>query len=159
MAEKIKHVQRGMSLLEAMIAVVLVLIGVLGTASFRYHSAFQVRKADVHNGGARVGSLLLETWKGVAGRVDFAAEDVLAGELDISAHVSGPSVPSGFTQTGNYHISADGVNYYATLSYKEEDFSHPRILNVQVGWLNHYTAGTIGSEDQKVTLAKYVEAE
>jgi len=159
MSGKIKHVRRGLSLIEAMFAIVLVLIGVLGTASFRYHSVFQVRKADVHNGGARVGSLLLETWKGVGGHVDFAVEDALAGDLDISAHVSGPSVPPNFTQAGNYHISADGVNYYATLSYKDEDFLHPRILNVQVGWLNHYTTGTIGSEDQRVTLAKYVEVE
>lgn len=156
---KIKHIRSGLSLVEGMVAVVIVVVGVLGTASFRYHSAFQVRKADVYNGGGRLGSLLLETWKGVGGEIDFAAEEVLSSELAISAGVSGPSVPSGFTQAGHYHVLVDGVNYYATLSYKDADLLHPRILNVQVGWLNRYTAGPIGDEDQRVTLAKYVEVE
>ena len=63
----LKQNRRGVTLIEIMVAIVVIVVGVLGAMMYRYHSALDARKADVHVGAGRVALLILEGWKGAAG--------------------------------------------------------------------------------------------
>lgn len=68
-------------------------------------------------------------------------------ELTIYDNAPGPAVPDGFSTLDsgtntNYRFVVNGVNYYATLSFKDEEVGEPRILNVCVAWMNDYQTWT-----------------
>lgn len=83
----------GLTLIELMIAITVVVIGILGAMMYRYHSALDARRADVKMGAARVGLLLLEEWKGTLGT----------------------TMPSDISETG-LNVTVAGNNYTVTLS-------------------------------------------
>ena len=171
------------TLIEIIIAILILSIAALSTSGFRYYSALDTRKADVQLTAARLASLILSTWKGSGGYSGYSKYDliggfdpldpndydidydyvtydpedydydtdetdplVLAQELTIYDNAPGPAVPDGFSALDsfvnpNYRIVINNVNYYATLSYKDE-VSEPRILNVCVAWMNNYQTWT-----------------
>lgn len=78
--------------------------------------------------------------------------------LTIYDYAPGPAVPEGFNPLDsgtnpNYRIIVNDVNYYATLSYKDE-VGEPRILNVCVAWMNDYQMWT-EQPYQSVKLTTY----
>ncbi len=78
--------------------------------------------------------------------------------LTIYDDAPGPAVPDGFNALDsgtnpNYRIVVNNVNYYATLSYKDE-VGEPRILNVCVAWMNDYQVW-IEQPYQSVKLTTY----
>ncbi len=123
------------SLVEVMVAMVILAIAVLGAMGFRYYSALDARKADVQNYAARVSSLLLESWKGLGGLERFDPVEAFEDEFEISESELVPPAPSGFTKLGGYQIEFYHTTYYATLSYKEATLSVPRALNVSTFWV------------------------
>jgi len=83
---------------------------------------------------------------------------VLIPGLIIYDNAPGPAVPDGFNALDlfvnpNYRIVVNNVNYYATLSYKDE-VSEPRILNVCVAWMNDYQTWT-GQSYNSVQFTTY----
>lgn len=81
---------------------------------------------------------------------DYDTEDPSSIEfcpgLTIYDDAPGPAVPNGFNALDpgtnpNYRMVVNNVNYYATLSYKDE-VGEPRILNVCVAWMNDYQTWT-----------------
>lgn len=71
---------RGYSLVDIMIAVVVLEVAVIGTSSYRYYSVLDERKAAAEVTAAGTAALLLESWRGVrksntleatAGRHDY----------------------------------------------------------------------------------------
>lgn len=81
----------GLTLIEIMVAITVIIVGVLGAVMYRYSSALHARKADVHAGAGRVALLILEGWKGAAGNPaydpssDIGLEVLNSDDIDISA--------------------------------------------------------------------------
>lgn len=87
MKSKPRKNRSGITLIEIMIALVIIVVGVLGAMMYRYHSALDARKADVHVGAGRVALLLLEGWKGAAGNEDYDPRTIGGvGASDISIY-------------------------------------------------------------------------
>lgn len=187
----------GLTLVEVMVAIVVIMIAVIGAMGYQYHSALDARKADVQITAARLGSMLLYDWKGSGGYSGYSNYDVndltdfgddpcdydpdydydiynpedydydiydtndvvLAPVLEVYYNCPGPAIPDGFSaldaeSNPNYRIVANGVNYYATLSYKDE-VGEPRVLNVCVAWMNDYQTWSDSEPYQSVNLTTY----
>ncbi len=128
--------RRGMSLVGTMVAVVILLIAVIGTSSFRYYSAMDTRRADAQTAAARIALTLCESWRGISGDVTYNPITYLGTNLPITQTATGPEKPSDFTLLGRYAIELDdihGVTHYATLSWKDIQ-PGLRALNVIVAW-------------------------
>lgn len=131
--------RRGMSLVGTMVAVVILLIALIGTSTFRYAAALDVRRASAHTTAARVALALGESWRGIKG--DITLDPTLLGSSDMSVSASswnGHETPDDFTLLGNYAVvlnsdDSDSVNYYATMSWKDVQ-PGLRALNVSVAW-------------------------
>ena len=61
----------GMTLVEVMMAMAILIVAILGAMMYRYHSALNARRADVQMGATRIGLLILEGWKGSMGSEDY----------------------------------------------------------------------------------------
>ncbi len=113
----------GLTLIEIMVTISVIVIVVMGVAAYRYHSALNVRRADIQITAARLALFLLDNWKGQGGNSNYDPYQATLGPgLTIYNNAPGPAVPSGFTAldaTPNYRIAANGVSYYTTLSYKD----------------------------------------
>jgi prepilin-type N-terminal cleavage/methylation domain-containing protein len=149
---------QGITLVEVMIAMVLLAVAVLGAMGFRYYSATDARKADMYNNAARFSSLLLESWKGIGGLERFDPIQTFGQEFEITESEIGPPVPSGFTGLARYRIDFDRLNYYVTLSYKDATATEPRTLNVDTSWLLNHQSMYDPSTDIYVELPELRES-
>ena len=112
-----RHHCHGLTLIEVFVSLLIVAVAVVGAMMYRYYSTSNARIADVHAGAGRVGLLVLEGWKGAAGRADYDPEanigpNVLASS-DISIAASG----------SDYLVQLTGgtnTSYYITLSYDDD---------------------------------------
>lgn len=146
----------GVTIVEIMVAIVIILVAVIGATGFRYHSALDARKADVKITAGRIGSLLLEGWVGTGGQLTYDPVAEYGTDMNISVSAAGPAVPTGFTKLDSFRIVANRANYYATLSYRGSTPTQAGQLNIFVAWLHGYQAGTVSSSDQSVKLTGYV---
>ncbi len=114
----------GLTLIEVMVAITVIVIGVLGAMMYRYHSALDARKADIKIGAARVGLLLLEDWKGRHG-ITLPSDIV---ETDLNVTGSG----------GNYTVTlggGTGATYNAILTTTPDSLDGSmKELRVEVFW-------------------------
>ena len=134
-ADRIRR-RRGMSLVGTMVAVVILLIAVIGTSSFRYCAALDARRADAQTSAARIALMLCESWSGVDGAVTYNPILQLGSDLVVTQSITGPAKASDFTLLGTYKVvlkDFHGVNHYATLSWKDVQ-PGLRALNVVVAW-------------------------
>jgi len=151
--------RNGMTLVELMVAVAVVVIAIVGAMVYRYHSALAARRADIRMTGTRVASMLLEGWvaaKGYASYNPVAVITDLDSDMEITTSGSGPAVPGGFTQLGKYYVRVNSSDYYATLSYKSEASDKVRLLNADVAWKHRYMTGGITSTDPSAKMTTYV---
>ena len=124
----------GVTLIEVMLAILILSIAVFGASGYRYHATLDARKADMHSTAARIGLLLCESWRGVKGTETYDPTAYFASELTITTI----TVPyefeyTGFTLLGGYAVVLNGANYYAILSWKDV-YTGLRALNVVVAW-------------------------
>ncbi len=136
----------GLTLIEIMVALTVIIVGVLGAMMYRYSSALGARKADVQVGAGRVGLLILEGWKGAGGRANYDPEAEIGVENDL-----GPSDII-ITKSGDGYEAqlAGGTGGYYYVESSFQDFSSPndkatptemiRELRVDVTW--ELSAGT-----------------
>ena len=59
------------TLIETMVAMVVLAIAALGALGYQYHAALQVRIAHAQTTGTRTAQLLLEDWKSTGGSEDY----------------------------------------------------------------------------------------
>jgi hypothetical protein len=116
--KKLKRI-RGVSLVEVMLAITITFIGFLGTTSYRYQASFDAKKADIQNSSSQIALLLVEDWRGIKGSDTFNPVSHFSSALTIEKTNSGPAKDADFTLLGNYKITADLVDYYITLSWKD----------------------------------------
>jgi len=129
---------RGVSLVDTMIAVTILLIAFIGTSSFRYSAALGGRKAKAQTAAARIALMLCESWRGISGDVTFDPTELCGSNLDIDTLEANLDKPLDFNLLGSYTVVLDtndsyNINYYATLSWKDVQ-SGLRALNVVVAW-------------------------
>ncbi|MHC4645457.1 MAG: type IV pilus modification PilV family protein [Planctomycetota bacterium] len=148
----------GVTLIEIIVATVVILVAIIGAMSYRYYSILDARNAKVYATAGRVGSLLLENWRGTGGRStpgeQFDPQDLRFGSGLIRSAISaaGPAVPVDLQAFGTYAFIVDGATYYATLSYRDDAAEDLRVLNVCVGWPDKYPSGAYTNADQAAAL-------
>ena len=132
---KIRY-RRGVSLVDTMVAVTILLIAIIGTSTFRYAAALDGRRADANTTAARIALTLCESWRGIKGDQAYDPTALLDTGLQVAAG-EGPVKPEDFTLLGSYTLQFNddaGVNnYMATLSWKDIQ-PGLRVLNVVVAW-------------------------
>ena len=139
--------QNGFTIVEAIVAMLVIAIAVLGTMSLRYQSRLDNRWAEVGMAAARLGLMLAETWRGEGGNETFDVVTTFGTDVNIETS-EGPAEPSGFTLVGKYHTVLNSIDCYTTLSYKDiyADF---RALNVIVTWEQRSTEVILADETDK----------
>jgi len=146
-ADRIRR-RRGVSLVSIMVAVVILLIALIGTSSFRYCAAMDARRADAQTAAARIALMLSESWSGVNGVLTYDPIVQLGDDLTVTQSNTGPAKPADFTLLGTYRVvlkDIHGMNHYATLSWKDVQ-PGLRALNVVVAWAQR-GAGADGVEN------------
>jgi hypothetical protein len=119
-----------------MIAIVIIMMGLLGTVTFRYTAALDGRRANAQTTAARIALMLCESWRGINGDETYDPATHFGLDLTVTEG-TGPDCPDDFTLLGSYTISCNrGTvtdNYLTTLSWKDIQ-SGLRALNVVVAW-------------------------
>jgi Tfp pilus assembly protein PilV len=150
--------QTGFALIETVISAAILLIAVIGASGFRYYTALEARKAAAQITAARIGLLLCESWRGLSGDEDYNPATHLSSTLTIDEG-AGPDEPEDFTPLGSYAITLDGVNYYTTLSWKEET-PGLRALNIIVTWdQRDQGQSDIDDADKSLSLTSFAATE
>lgn len=149
---------RGATLIEVMVAALVLMIIFIGVLSYLYFCAMNARRADVQVRAGRLGLLLLEGWKTVEGNANYDVvsnfDELPLGDFDNPGTL--PDIPAlpNLLQGRSYRINIDGVNYFVKLSY--DDTSAPRTLNAAVAWNRSYDAETLDFNSSRlVSLTKY----
>ena len=150
---------RGVSLVGTLVAVVILLIALIGTSSFRYYAALDGRRADAQTVAARIALTLCESWRGINGDQTYNPVIHLNSDLGITASSTiVASQPSDFNLLGAYTILFDderGVNkYMATLSWKDIQ-PGLRALNVNVAWAPREQVANDSSGNKSFSLTIY----
>ncbi|OHB83948.1 MAG: hypothetical protein A2Z38_02395 [Planctomycetes bacterium RBG_19FT_COMBO_48_8] len=130
--------RRGVSLVDTMVAVTILLIAFIGTSSFRYCASLDGRKAKAQTAAARIVLMLCESWRGLNGDVTFDPTELCGPDLNIDTLETNLDKPLDFNLLGSYAVVLDtkdsnNINYYATLSWKDIK-PGLRALNVVVAW-------------------------
>ena len=109
----------GLTLIEIVISLAIVAIALIGAMMYRYYSASSARLADVHAGAGRVGLLILEGWKGAAGRLDYNPSTDIGAYILANDDISISEVSG----TDEYLVELTGgtdTSYYVTLDYDDD---------------------------------------
>ena len=124
-----------MSLVNVMIAVVIVSVAAIGTSRLRYYAALDSRKAAMSIAAAHVAELFCESWRAVQGVETYDPVVSFASDLALEEYSTVAPLPNegGFTQLGAYKLVLNDNSYYATLSWKDISVGL-RALNVAVAW-------------------------
>ena len=155
--------RRGVTLVGTLVAVVILMIALIGTSTFRYTAALDGRRADAQTTAARVALLLCESWRGLNGDATLDPIQLASGDFGVSASSwKGHVTPAGFTLLGNYEIvmdrgDPDGLTYYATLSWNDVQ-PGLRALNINIDWAQRSeTAEGAENVDKSYALTIYTQ--
>lgn len=160
-----KPLQRGRSLraftvLEVVISILIIMVLVNGVLGYQYFSTRDVRLSEVQASAARLGLLLLESWKGSGGDGGFDSVLQFGTELDIEAVADGPAVPedpeAAFVKTGSYGVQFETTYFFVTLSKAEATEQKPPILNAVVAWRPDYTPGELNGTESAVRFSSFM---
>lgn len=164
MAVKGLNRRTGLTMIEIMVTIAVLLIVVVGTSAFRYHAVLGARQAEARTTAARIAQMICESWRGANDPNTFNPVTVLDPAMSlgnqysdivaISVSDNGPSVANGFTLLGYYKIvlddndseQGDEASYWTTLAWQDV-VAGLRALNIVVGWdarnpmLDSYSSG------------------
>jgi hypothetical protein len=144
----------GFSLVSVMIAMAVLLAALIGSSNFSYYCTRDAQKAATKIAASRIGLMLCENWRGLRGAETYDPATSLGSALTITPS-DGPEKLEDFTLLGSYTITLDGMNYYATLSWKDVSVGL-RTLNIMVVWAQrqHQTSG-LEDADRLFKLTTY----
>ncbi len=152
---------QGFTLTEVMISILIVMILVTGAMGYQYTSTRDVKVSEVQASAARIGMLLLESWKGQQGDTSFDPIDTFNSELTIQTSTTGPDVPDNsigapLVKLGSYEIILKNVHYYITLSYDAASTLEPMVLNATVTWRRDYGQGELEGDELFVRYSTFL---
>ena len=153
--------QRGFTLIEVMISVLIIMVLATGAMGYQYHSTRDVKISEVQATAARVAMLLLEAWKGQQGDTTFDPTDVFGSEMSVQTSMIGPDIPTNsmgvaLTTLGSYEVVVRSVHYYVALSYEDPSALEPMLLNATIGWRNNYTQGALEGNERLVRYSTFL---
>jgi len=106
------------TLVEVMVAMVVLAIASLGALGYQYHAATQARIAHAQTTSTRIAQLLLEDWKSTGGSENY---DPIALGLGFSSNIiyldQGVPLPNGV-----YSITVDDVPMVIVLKWADVDY-------------------------------------
>ena len=107
-----KNHRSAFTLVEVMIAVVIIMILATGAMGYQFLSTRDVKLSEVQATASRMSLLMLESWKGRQGVTTFDPVEEFGTELTIQTSADGPDVPldgsgSSMTLLGNYRVDID----------------------------------------------------
>ena len=156
----------GVTLIELMVAMVVIIIAVLGATMYRYGSVTDARRADIQMCAGRVALLVVEEWKAAAGSYtfdpadDIALNSALAGgsdDITISEKVDDDYWPVSLTggKDSYYYVK---INWEDDIDGDGNDDDGIRRLDVQVAWKLADVSGVPDTDDwaRAVKLSSYV---
>ena len=140
----------GMTLVEVMLAVAVIVVASLGTLCYEYLCIDHIRLARAELTAARVGQLLIEDWKSQGGSDDYDPQDLKMGF----------TLPPDVTP-GAFLTKIDGLPLRITMSHddKENDPTAGvtlRQISVLVRWRSDLGSGALSDSDPSVNLITYV---
>jgi type II secretory pathway pseudopilin PulG len=154
----------GMTLIEVMISIVVIMIIVIGASSYMYACMWNAKRADVRITATRLGQTLLDLWKTngpvVNGIWDVEAFDPTDPEFNLILPDNIGTTAEGVGGVGQelrgtrYEITVDGAHYFITLSYRQ-DLPNFYLLNACVAWSRSFNSPTLESDPHRVWLTSY----
>lgn len=151
-----KKQNRGVTLVEVMVASLAAFVIFIGVMNFQYYCAAAARKADIRATAARLGLLLLEDWKTEGGSADYDPVSVFGpAGLDIldigESDIAGPVGLDNEIIAGPCMITFGNTEYCVTLSYEDGVIDPiPQMLNVSVA--NRSISGEL---DKPISITTY----
>jgi prepilin-type N-terminal cleavage/methylation domain-containing protein len=129
----------GVSLIEVMIATVILAVAIIGASGYRYYTTVDARKSADKVTAARIALMLCESWRGAKGSLTFDPVVHFTPELKV-IQIEGPSDTGGFGASswesallGAYTVHLNGANYIAALRWKDVN-TKLRTLSIEVSW-------------------------
>ncbi len=145
MDEKSKHLKsgKGFTLIEIMVAMVIVTIAALGTMGYQYYAVSQQRLANAEMNATRIGQLVLEDWKSAVIQGMGATYDPSALQMGVTK-----------ISTDRYSITVDSLpmRLYLQLSTVSGNLKQ---IKVTLSWRKDYLSGSTGSDDPSIVLVTY----
>jgi Tfp pilus assembly major pilin PilA len=145
------HNDIGVTLIEAMVATVIVAVLALGGLTYQAYGAahFHIAKAELT--ATRAGQLVIEDWKG-SGAPDIVNYDATELGVGFVKPVAG--------NNSYYTITIDGIKLHLNLSFADVAVDSDtgdvlRQLNVQVQWQRDSSASGAQADDPSITLSTY----
>ncbi len=147
---------RGFSMVEAIVAMLVMSIIILGTVGVQYRSSLDSQRAEVNANASRIALLLTEAWRGSGGNDTFDPVAEFGSDLTLQMG-QGPLMPSGFILLGKYEVELESINYFVTLSYQDIN-SNLRSLNATVTWKQEGVTGTaFANSNKSFSLVVYAD--
>ncbi len=142
--------KKGFSLLEVLIAIVIICIVAVGPIGFHHINIKQGRIADAQFLALRIGQMLVEDWKSASGDADYDPASLQLGFIAPDTE-----------EQGNYVIIVDRIPFYITMRHSDVETNPAagitlRRITVTVKWRSDYARGAIRSQDPSLTFDTYV---
>ncbi len=151
--------RHGMTLVETLVAITILLIALIGTSTFKYNATLDGRKADALTTATMIALMFCESWQGINGDETYNPVNHLGSDLEV-VKITGSDNPDDFTPLGSYTVTFEdgGVdNYTMALSWKDVK-PGLRALNVIVAWASRDREGD-GNDviDKSFNLTTYTQ--
>ncbi len=144
---------RGFTLIEAMIAIVVLAVGAAGFLSFQYHGARHTQIAQAQLSATRIARLVLEDWKSTGASAQYNPADLDLGFSRALGVPSGFSSPSGLGSTLRDSVFAIAIDELPMLvMLQSKDVAQDSVSDLTLRQLS-VTVG-FGSPS-KVDIEKY----
>ncbi len=159
---------KGLTLVEVMVTILVALVIVTGVMMYMYSSALNAHEADVRAIASRLNLLLLEGWKTKLGETNpydpaldfFDSSNPAIPFEEITAIDPAPADPPGLDNATNtfryYRIKIDGVKYFVKMTYADSSTGQ-RTLNVAVAWNRNYQTDSLDDyhSSRMVSMTKF----
>jgi hypothetical protein len=147
-----RHSKKGVGIVEALVAALMVSVLALGGLSYQYLGAKHFRIAHAELTATRAGQLLIEDWKG-SGANNPANYDATALGVGFLTPIGGEHC--------DYIITVDGVKMYMSLAYNDVEVDEDagitlRQISDTIKWRNDGNPAEPGANDPSLVLTTYV---
>ena len=117
-----KKFKKGVSIIDMIVAGMIVPILVSGTLSYRYYTVQSLQKAHRYLEAAELSVFMNNAWKGVGGAETFDPVVLGGNEMKVAISSAGAiDTPTGHIPLNQYDVVSDGITYSVKLSYKDVD--------------------------------------
>lgn len=149
--QKRHSVNRGFTLLELVIASLILGVVAVGALGYQYHARRMALRARAEITAARTGRMVLDNWKRTGGDENF---DLTALQMGF---VKNPS-------TNTYAITVDDQKLTVTLDWQDIEVDTAAMVTLReiaavVRWRSDYQTGTIRESDPIYRIHTYVRKE